>query len=119
LLPDPHVKFLRSHETLAEKRLWQQLCRKRIGNRRFRRQYRLGRYIVDFVCLSARLIIEIDGPSHEFTAGRDELRTRWLTDQGFRVIRFSNEDVLFNLDSVVRTIDAELSRALMDTSDAQ
>jgi very-short-patch-repair endonuclease len=88
-LPDLQVKFLRGHETLAEKRLWQQLRRKRIGNRRFRRQYRLGRYIVDFVC------------------------------QGFRVIRFSNEYVLFNLDSVVRTIDAELSRASMESPDAR
>jgi very-short-patch-repair endonuclease len=118
-LSDPQVKFLRSHETLAEKRLWQQLRRKRIGSRRFRRQYRLGRYIVDFVCLSVRLIVEIDGSSHEVTAGRDEIRTRWLIAQGFRVIRFSNEDVLFNLDSVVRTIDAELSRTFMESPDAR
>jgi very-short-patch-repair endonuclease len=68
-MPDPHVKFLRTHETLAEERMWQQLRRKRIGNLRFRRQHRVGRYIVDFVCLPARLIIEIDGPSHELTAG--------------------------------------------------
>jgi very-short-patch-repair endonuclease len=105
---DPHVKFLRTHETLAERRLWQQLRRKRIGNLRFRHQYRIGRYIVDFVCLQARLIVEVDGPSHELTGGRDEVRTRWLIAQGFRVIRFSNEDVLFNLEGVVRTIQAEV-----------
>jgi very-short-patch-repair endonuclease len=90
-LPDPQVKLLRENETVAEKRLWQQLRKKRIDNRRFRRQYRLGRYIVDFVCLSARLIVEADGPSHEFTVAEDEARTRWLVSQGFRVIRFSNE----------------------------
>jgi very-short-patch-repair endonuclease len=109
-MPDPHVKFLRTHETLAEKRLWQQLRRKRIGNLRFRRQYRIGRYIVDFVSLQARLIVEVDGPSHEFTAGEDEVRTRWLIAQEFRVLRFTNEDVLFSMDDVVRTIEAELTR---------
>ena len=109
-MPDAHVRFLRTHETLAEKRLWQQLRRKRIGSLRFRRQYRIGRYIVDFVCLQARLIVEVDGPSHELTAGEDEVRTRWLVAQGFRVIRFTNEDVLFSMDDVVRTIDAEVAR---------
>ncbi len=107
-MSDPQVKFLRSHQTLAESRLWRQLRGKRIANRRFRRQYRLGRYIVDFVCLSARLIIEVDGPSHELTVGEDQVRTRWLRGQGFRLIRCSNEDVLFDLDSVVRTIEAEI-----------
>ena len=109
-MPDPHVRFLRTHETLAEKRLWQQLRRKRIGNLRFRRQYRIGRYIVDFVCLQARLIVEVDGPSHELTAGEDEVRTRWLVAQGLQVIRFTNEEVLFSMDDVVRTIHAELTR---------
>ena len=99
--------------------MWRQLRGKRIGNRRFRRQYRLGRYIVDFVCLSARLIIEVDGPSHELTVGQDQVRTRWLTGQGFRVIRFSNEDVLFDLDSVVRTIEAEILRSPAEISDAE
>ncbi len=116
---DPQVRFLRSHQTLTESRLWRQLRGKRIGKRRFRRQYRLGRYIVDFGCLSARLIIEVDGPSHELTGGQDQVRTRWLTGQGFRVIRFSNEDVLFNLDSVVRTIEAEILRSSAEISDAR
>ena len=115
-LPEPQVESLRDNETVAEKRLWQQLRKKRIDNRRFRRQYRLGRYIVDFVCLSARLIVEVDGPSHEFTVQEDEARTRWLVSQGFRVIRFTNEDVVFDIDSVVRTIEAEIVQGEADRS---
>jgi very-short-patch-repair endonuclease len=118
-LPDPQVKSLRDNETVAEKRLWQQLRKKRIDNRRFRRQYRLGRYIVDFVCLSARLVVEVDGPSHEFTVREDEVRTRWLVSQGFRVTRFSNEDVLFDFDSVVRTIEAEIVQESTEDSHAR
>jgi very-short-patch-repair endonuclease len=60
-MADPHVKFLRQHATEAETLLWHQLRHKRVGNLRFRRQYRLGGYIVDFVCLATRLIIEVDG----------------------------------------------------------
>jgi len=106
---DTQVQFLRQHQTHTERKLWQQLRRKQLGDRRFRRQYRLGRYIVDFVCLSARLIIEIDGPSHEARVDQDETRTTWLESQGFRILRFSNEQVLYDLDSVVRTIAAAMS----------
>jgi very-short-patch-repair endonuclease len=107
-MPDSQVKFLRQHQTHTERKLWQQLRRKQLGDRRFRRQYRLGRYIVDFVCLSARLIIEIDGPSHDIGATKDEVRTAWLVSQGFRLLRLPNEQVLYDLDTVVRTIEAAM-----------
>jgi very-short-patch-repair endonuclease len=58
------------------------------------------------VCFSLRLIIEIDGPSHELTAGEDAIRTRRLEAQGYRIIRFSNEQVMREIDSVVETIRA-------------
>jgi very-short-patch-repair endonuclease len=90
-MADPHVKFLRQNSTAAETLLWHQLRRKRVGNLRFRRQYRLGRYVVDFVCLTGRLIIEVDGDSHDLTYENDQHRTKWLEGQGFRVIRFSNQ----------------------------
>ena len=106
---DTQVKSLRRHQTYTELKLWQQLRRKRIGARRFRRQHRLGRYIVDFVCLSTRLIVEIDGPSHDIKTGQDETRTTWLEGQGFRLLRFTNEQVLRDLDSVVETIAANLN----------
>jgi len=107
-MPDLHVKYLRRNQTPAEARLWFQLRRKRIAGRAFRRQHRLDRYIVDFVCLSARLVIEVDGPSHDVTAGDDALRTRRLQSQGYRVLRFPNAQILTDLDSVVRTIEAVL-----------
>jgi very-short-patch-repair endonuclease len=107
-MPDACVKFLRQNQTPAESRLWFQLRRKRIANRAFRRQHRLDRYIVDFVCLSARLVIEVDGPSHDITVAQDAHRTRRLESQGFRVLRFPNAQILTDLDSVVRTIEAVL-----------
>jgi len=108
---DAQVKFLRQSQTYTERKLWQQVRRKQIGGLRFRRQYRIGRSVVDFVCLSTRLIVEIDGPSHEVRVGQDESRTAWLAGHGFRVIRFSNEQVLHDFDSVVETIAAELNNA--------
>ncbi|MFZ1988395.1 MAG: endonuclease domain-containing protein [Alphaproteobacteria bacterium] len=83
--------------------------KKRIGDLRFRRQFKLGSYIVDFVCLAARLIIEIDGPSHHQTVDYDEARTKWLNSQGFHVMRFSNADVMSNLEGVVRTVELVLA----------
>ncbi len=109
-MPDSQIRSLRQNQTPAEFRLWMQLRGKRVGNRRFRRQFRIDRYIVDFVCLSARLIVEVDGPTHEVTEGRDALRTRRLEAQGYRVIRFFNQQVMRDLDSVVRTIEAAMSQ---------
>jgi len=110
-MTDAQVRSLRQNQTLAEHRLWMQLRRKRVGDRRFRRQFRIDRYIVDFVCLSARLIVEVDGRTHEVTEGQDALRTRRLEAQGYRVVRFSNQQVMCELDSVVRTIEAAMSQA--------
>jgi very-short-patch-repair endonuclease len=107
-MPNAFVKHLRQNQTPAESRLWFQLRRKRIANRAFRRQHRLDRYIVDFVCLSARLVIEVDGPSHDLTATEDAHRTRRLESQGCRILRFPNAQILTDLDSVVRTIEAVL-----------
>jgi very-short-patch-repair endonuclease len=108
-MADPHVKFLRQNQTAAESLLWHQLRRKHVGNLRFRRQYRLGDYIVDFICLAARLIVEVDGDSHDQTYEDDQRRTRWLEGQGFRVMRFWNHEVTGNLEGVVRTIETELN----------
>ncbi|MEX2008808.1 MAG: endonuclease domain-containing protein, partial [Dongiaceae bacterium] len=98
------VKAMRAQPTDAEHRLWQHLRRKQVGGLRFRRQYRLGLYIVDFVCLPARLVVEVDGGQHAVEAQKDERRTRWLETQGFTVVRFWNNDVLDNTDGVVEAI---------------
>jgi len=70
----------------------------------FRRQHPIGRYIVDFVCLEKHLIIEIDGGQHDIERDKDEVRTKWLVSEGYRVLRFWNNEVLTNLEGVLDTI---------------
>jgi very-short-patch-repair endonuclease len=107
-MTDLQAAFLRSNQTIAERRLWQKLQAKRRAGRRFRRQFRLGAYIVDFVCLSDRLIVEVDDESHNHTIAQDEERSRWIERQGFRIVRFTNDDVRYRLEGVVQMIEAEI-----------
>jgi very-short-patch-repair endonuclease len=95
----------------AEKRLWSRLRAHRMDGRKFRRQHALGTYIVDFVCLDSRLIIELDGDSHanDSREALDAQRTAYLEKLGFRVIRFWNDYVLTDLDSVTGTVFEELN----------
>jgi very-short-patch-repair endonuclease len=99
------ARALRRNMTLPEGMLWQQL-RKRPGGFKFRRQHPFGRFIVDFYCPAVRLIVEVDGASHEMGSnpGRDERRDRWLRDQGLQMLRIPAVDVLKELDSVVAAI---------------
>jgi very-short-patch-repair endonuclease len=71
---------------------------------KFRRQHPLSYYIVDFVCLEKGLIIEVDGGQHDKMRKRDEIRTKWLEQQGFLVLRFWNNEVLNNIENVADTI---------------
>lgn len=84
------------------------LRRRQVDGFRFRRQRPIGPYIVDFVCLSARLVIEVDGGQHADDVAWDTARTRWLESQGYRVIRFWNNEVLGNPDGVYEVILREL-----------
>lgn len=103
------ARELRGNPTDAESKLWLRLRRKQVDGHRFRRQVPLGPYVVDFACFDARLIIEVDGGQHtEETAERDATRTAWLEGQGFRVLRFWNNEVLGNIDGVIETIRAAL-----------
>jgi len=95
---------LRRSMTEAERFLWLFLRKKQLYGYRFRRQHPLGRYIVDFVCLEAGLIIEVDGGQHDELHKRDEIRTQWLERQGFLVLRFWNNEVLHEMESVVDMI---------------
>jgi very-short-patch-repair endonuclease len=92
--------------TGAEFRLWNRLRMGGLDGLRFRRQALLGRFIVDFLCAERRLIVEIDGDQHGRDANRrrDQGRTRWLESQGFRVVRFSNRDVMQNVEGVCTAI---------------
>jgi len=88
------ARELRTHPTDAERRLWQKLKRRQIAGIKFRRQLPIGPYIVDFVCLERRLVVEVDGGQHLEQIPQDEQRSQWLRAQGFRVLRFWNNDAL-------------------------
>ena len=105
---DPHLmhngRNLRKNMTPAEHRLWKHLRGKRLGGYRFRRQQPLGQYILDFVCVDAKLVIEIDGGQHAEQTAYDETRTRYLQNLGFTVIPFWNNEVLQQTDAVLTDI---------------
>jgi very-short-patch-repair endonuclease len=97
------AKHLRSRMTESERRLWQRLRAHRLDGEKFRRQQPIGPYIVDFVHLRARLIVEADGGQHS-DSPHDKLRDDWLREQGFTVLRFWNNEIMTNLDGVLETI---------------
>ena len=101
------VKENRNHETTAEMVLWKFIRGDQLGVH-FRRQHIIEMFIADFVCLSKRLVIELDGGYHQLPELQisDEERSKWLEDKGFKVIRFSNEEVLGNIEGTITSIKA-------------
>ena len=101
---------MRNFPTEAERLLWAELSGKKLQNFKFRRQHIIGSYITDFICLRENLIIEIDGLIHQLPENKisDEERTQWLNKEGFRVIRFTNNEVIFNIEKVLERISAVL-----------
>jgi very-short-patch-repair endonuclease len=102
------ARILRRHPTPAEDTLWRALRGSRFEGAKFRRQVSFDRYVVDFYCHAAKLAIELDGKQHEWFAKYDADRSDLLERRGVRVIRFKNEDLLNDLDSVLARIKAEL-----------
>ena len=100
------AKGLRANATTAEQILWRHLRRLDVKGSHFRRQVAIGPYIADFACLAERLIVEVDGSQHGDDEGlrRDDIRTRWLQSEGYRVIRFWNNDVMSRTDAVLEAI---------------
>lgn len=98
------AKALRTRQTDAERRLWYHLRAHRFMGLKFRRQCPVGRYIVDFMCLTPKLAIELDGGQHADETDYDDRRDRWLRAQGFTVLRFWNHDVLRDTDVVLERI---------------
>jgi very-short-patch-repair endonuclease len=100
------AKNLRANTTAAEDILWRHLRRLEIKGSHFRRQVPIGPYVADFACLKERLIIEVDGSQHgeDDNSRHDEVRTRWLNSEGYRVMRFWNNDVMSNTESVMEAI---------------
>jgi very-short-patch-repair endonuclease len=106
-----YAKSNREEMTESEKVLWNAL-RDNIQGYRFRRQQAIGQYIADFVCLPAQLVIEVDGGYHQSPEQQemDNIRTNYLKEKGFHVVRFSNEEVNANIKGVIKIIKDELIR---------
>ncbi len=98
------ARELRKNATEAETALWAQLRHRQLGGHRFRRQRPIGKYIVDFVCLESRLVVELDGGQHQESGRYDAARTAELNGLGFTVIRFWNNQVLTEIDGVKEAI---------------
>ncbi|MDR6523716.1 endonuclease domain-containing protein [Variovorax atrisoli] len=94
------ARSLRSTPTDAEALLWHHLRDRRMANQKFRRQRPIGPYFADFACLEAKLIVELDGGQHTEAVAYDENRTRFIEAQGYRVLRFWNQEVLTQIDAV-------------------
>ncbi|MCK1638694.1 endonuclease domain-containing protein [Bradyrhizobium sp. 157] len=107
------AKRLRREMTRAETLLWRHLKAKRLAGFGFRRQVPMGSYIADFAAHSCKLVVELDGESHDFVERlrHDERRDRWFEVRGYRVLRFTNDEVLKNLEGVVLAIGLAAEQA--------
>jgi very-short-patch-repair endonuclease len=103
------AKELRNQATPAERALWTALSGRKLDGFKFSRQMPVGPYFADFLCREARLIVELDGYSHDTRIAHDLRRDSYLKGQCYRVLRFNNVDVLTNLDGVARAISAALA----------
>ncbi len=105
------AKTLRRKMTEPERRLWYFLRGRRLAKFKFRRQVPIGPFIVDFICMEAKLIVELDGSQHAKRREADQQRTEMLEKLGYRVIRFSNPDLLQSREAVLGTILGVLSES--------
>lgn len=105
-----HARELRENMTDAERHLWMKIRMKQLKGRQFYRQKPIGDYIVDSYCPSAKLVIEIDGSQHlsDETTEYDRIRDEYIRSLGLRVMRFTNNEVLGNIDGVVEKIVEEV-----------
>ena len=103
-----NAKGLRKHMTIAERSVWSILRNNQLKGLKFRRQQPLGKYIVDFVCFEKKVFIEIDGGQHIREQEHDKTRTERINSQGYRVIRFWNNQVLKELEAVRRKLWNEM-----------
>jgi very-short-patch-repair endonuclease len=99
------ARAMRAEPTEAERKLWHALRDRRMQALKFRWQAPVGPYIVDFLCIAHRLVVEADGSQHA-ESRRDAIRDKWLAREGYTILRFSNRDVLTARESVLATIAA-------------
>jgi len=114
--PGAHARArrLRRDMTEAERCIWRMLRLQQMSGYKFRRQVPLGRYIADFVCQDARLIVEIDGGQHDPASSAEIARSEFLRREGYSILRFWNNEVLTNLDGVCTVIAAALGERVLD-----
>jgi very-short-patch-repair endonuclease len=103
------ARYLRRTMSGVEWDLWSRLRGRRLDGFKFRRKALIGPYIVDFACMSARLVVEIGGEMYDRSPPSDAARAAWLDARGFRVVRFTPDDVSGRMDSVITTIRGELA----------
>ena len=106
----PLARQNRHEPTRAENTLRQQLRNRQVANAKFRRQHTIERFIMDFYCAESGLIVEVDGPVHDYTPEEDAIRQEFLESQGLQVLRVKNEDVLRNLDAILEYITGAITK---------
>jgi very-short-patch-repair endonuclease len=106
--PHDFARRLRKSSTKFEDMLWQRLRGSRLDGAKFKRQVPFDRYVVDFYCHAARLVVEVDGAQHGWYADYDAERTKIVEAAGVRGIRFTNDEIRDDLDAVLRRIGEEL-----------
>ena len=106
--PTRIAKQLRNNPTDAERLLWARLSRRQLDGYRFNRQMPVAGFVCDFMCREAQLIVELDGGQHDARADRDAFRTKLIEGEGYRLIRFWNNEVMSNIYGVLETIAAAL-----------
>jgi very-short-patch-repair endonuclease len=99
---------MRHEAAPAEQKLWRCLRDRQLGGFKFKRQHRIGPFIADFYCAEYKLVLESDGSSHLDRAAYDLRRTAWMTEQGYRVVRYANTDIHDHLESVLEDILREI-----------
>lgn len=110
-----HAMELRKELTDAEVKLWTHLRKDQLGVN-FRRQHAIGNFICDFVCLKRKLVIELDGSQHIEQQEYDHERTKYLQSQGYEVLRFWNDDVMKDINGVIKAIQLKLANVTQEKS---
>ncbi len=98
------ARKLRKHQTDSERHLWFYLRGRRLGGHKFRRQYQVGPYILDFVCLKRKLAVELDGGQHNEKSEYDDQRTNYIAERGYMIMRFWNHEVFQETKDVLEMI---------------
>ena len=111
------ARDLRNSQTDAERRLWQHLRLKQLGGFKFRRQVPLKGYVVDFLCVELKLVVELDGGQHVEQSTYDAIRTGVLQGAGYRVLRYWNDDVLLRTTEVLEDILRGIARIAVEVKD--